>query len=220
MEKITYLGTQGCPGTIALGINYQITSEECKLFEQYDCDTFAKAFKCFINIEHKCFYIQCADYAVYGILYSVDDKRGGCHTYLFAEGNHTIEEMETIIANNAFLKKQFDVENRFKQNNIGMKFAEIIERLKNGETFTRVSWEGNKYIACQIPQVISKDIVPKMTSLPDDAKRILSTVGSGAISYHDQVLIINNEDKPDVAATATSYVPTWEDIFADDWTYK
>ena len=72
MGKITYLGTQGCPGTIALGINYQITSEECKSFEQYDCDTFAKAFKCFINIEHKCFYIQCADYAVYGILYSVD----------------------------------------------------------------------------------------------------------------------------------------------------
>ena len=101
-----------------------------------------------------------------------------------------------------------------------MKFAEIIERLKNGGTFARVSWRENKYIACQIPQVISKEIVPKMTSLPDDAKRILSTVGSGAISYHDQVLIINNEDKPDVAATATSYVPTWEDIFADDWTYK
>lgn len=101
-----------------------------------------------------------------------------------------------------------------------MKFAEIIERLKNGETFTRVSWEGNKYIACQIPQVISKYIVPKMTSLPDNAKRILTTVGSGAISYHDQVLIINNVDLPYVAATATSYVPTWEDIFADDWTIK
>lgn len=101
-----------------------------------------------------------------------------------------------------------------------MKFAEIIERLKNGETFTRVSWEGNKYIACQIPQVISKDIVPKMTSLPDYAKRLLSIVGSGAISYHDQVLIINNVDDSSIAATATSFVPTWEDIFASDWIFK
>jgi len=101
-----------------------------------------------------------------------------------------------------------------------MKFKEILDRLQAGETFTRASWDGNKYIVCQIPQVVPKEIVPKMTSLPDDAKRILSTVGSGAISYHDQVLIINNVDIPDVAAEATSYVPTWEDIFADDWRFK
>ena len=101
-----------------------------------------------------------------------------------------------------------------------MKFKEILDRLQSGETFARASWDGNKYIVRQIPQVVPKEIVPKMTSLPDDAKRILSTVGSGAISYHDQVLIINNIDRPDVDATATYYVPTWEDIFAEDWRFE
>ena len=100
-----------------------------------------------------------------------------------------------------------------------MKFKEILDRLQAGETFSRASWDGNKYIVCQIPQVVPKEIVPKMTSLPNHAKSILSTVGSGAISYHDQVLIINNIDRSDVDATATSYVPTWEDIFADDWRF-
>ena len=100
-----------------------------------------------------------------------------------------------------------------------MKFSEIVERLKNGETFCRGSWQGNKYIVHQIPQTVSKDIVPKMTSLPKSAKDILNTVGSGAISYHDQVLIIDNVDNSETDAKATYYIPTWEDIFASDWRF-
>lgn len=99
------------------------------------------------------------------------------------------------------------------------KFSEVIECLKNGGTAARQSWDvlGDKEIMMQIPQRISKDIVPKMTSLQESIKPKISTVGSGEIEYHDQVIIIEFKDDEKTPARATYYIPTWEDIFADDW---
>lgn len=93
-----------------------------------------------------------------------------------------------------------------------MKFSEIIERLNNGETCARESWPGGTFIVKQIPQTITAEIIPRMTSLPDQAKKILC----GTLSYHDQVLLVKagNYGKE---AHATYYIPSWEDIFADDW---
>lgn len=99
------------------------------------------------------------------------------------------------------------------------KFSEVIECLKNGGTAQRMAWdvEGDKEIMMQIPQRIAKDIVPKMTSVQNGIKPKLSTVGSGEIEYHDQVIIISFTDDGKTPARATYYIPTWEDIFADDW---
>ena len=99
------------------------------------------------------------------------------------------------------------------------KFKEVIECLKNGGTAQRIAWhvEGDKEIIMQIPQRIAKGIVPKMTSVQDHIKPKLSTVGSGEIEYHDQVLIITFTDDGKTPARATYYIPTWEDIMADDW---
>lgn len=84
----------------------------------------------------------------------------------------------------------------------------------------RMSWaeDGDKEIMMQIPQRIGKDIVPKMTSVQESIKPKISTVGSGEIEYHDQVIIITFTDDGKTPARATYYVPTWEDIFAEDWT--
>ena len=98
-----------------------------------------------------------------------------------------------------------------------MKFAEIIEGLKNGSVYQRNAWSGNKVIMMQIPATIPADVVPKMTSVQLSLKEMLSTIGSGAISNHDQVIIVDMVDDKEVDAKATYYVPTWEDIFADDW---
>ena len=99
------------------------------------------------------------------------------------------------------------------------KFAEVIECLKNGGTAQRIAWDvnGDKEIMMQIPQRIAKDIVPKMTSVQDIVKPKISTVGSGEIEYHHQVLIIEFKDDEKTPARATYYIPTWEDIMADDW---
>ena len=99
-----------------------------------------------------------------------------------------------------------------------MDFGEVIKGLKKGCNYTRnatPSWAG-KFIVMQIPQIVHADIVPKMTSLPDQAKGILGTMGDGSISYHDQVLIVEANDNCE-KSNATSYIPTWEDLFAEDW---
>ena len=99
------------------------------------------------------------------------------------------------------------------------KFKEVIECLKNGGTASRQAWDvyGNREIMMQIPQRIAKDIVPKMTSVQSIIKPKISTVGSGEIEYHDQVIIIDFEEEEKTPARATYYTPSWEDIFADDW---
>lgn len=98
-----------------------------------------------------------------------------------------------------------------------MKFSEIIDRMKSGEMFTRYGVDSfvGKFIVAQVASDIPKEVVPKMTSLPEFAKQHIGTVGHGGINYHDQVLIVSCADGR--TTTATSYTPTWEDIFAEDW---
>lgn len=103
-----------------------------------------------------------------------------------------------------------------------MKFAEVIEGLKKGHLFAREKWYNGiceqNYIVAHIPQKLSPEIVRKMTSLPLDA--IDAVVGHGSngdhgwLTFHDQVLIIRSSV---LGSFATSYTPSWEDIFAEDW---
>lgn len=95
-----------------------------------------------------------------------------------------------------------------------MKFSEIIDRLNVGEAFTREAWEGDAIIIKQIPQIVPAEIVPRMTSLPESAKEHIPTFSNGSIVYYDQVLIVKAGC---TAAAATYYIPTWTDIFAEDW---
>lgn len=100
-----------------------------------------------------------------------------------------------------------------------MKFTEVIEGLQQGHNYTRSSWNGKKFITLQIPADISCDIIPKMTSLNDEAKELLLDLGDGMIHYRNQVLQVSldNDDSQNIA---TYYIPTWEDIFADDWVWS
>lgn len=98
-----------------------------------------------------------------------------------------------------------------------MKFTEVIEGLQRGENFTRVDAPHlrGKFITMQIQADIPSEVIPKMQSLNNGAKAILGTVGDCQIHYRNQVLIVNKVDgEPNVA---TYYIPTWEDIFAEDW---
>ena len=93
-----------------------------------------------------------------------------------------------------------------------MKFSQMIERLNEGELLAREAWAGGTCIVKQIPQTVAAEVVPRMTSLPREAKKALN----GTLTYHDQVLLlrIGNFGKE---ASATDYIPSWEDIFAEDW---
>ena len=93
-----------------------------------------------------------------------------------------------------------------------MNFPAVIECLKKGGHASRSTWHDNQEIVMQIPQCIAKDVVPKMTSLPAAIKPKISTVGSGEISYHDQVIMITFTDDGKTPASATYYIPSWEDF--------
>lgn len=103
-----------------------------------------------------------------------------------------------------------------------MKFSDVIDALQKGGIATRHATPAfsGKWIVKQIPQTVPADVVPKMTSLPDIIKPMIGTIGledeaKGSISYHDQVIIVTLRD--DERVSATYYIPTWEDIFAEDW---
>ena len=98
-----------------------------------------------------------------------------------------------------------------------MKFEEVLDALRNGERLTNASLsEINGFIVRQVPQTVPADIVPKMTSLPASAREHIASYGEG-LRFYDQVLLVMWDDMRE-EYKATSYVPSWYDIFREDWT--
>ena len=93
-----------------------------------------------------------------------------------------------------------------------MNFGHAIEALKEGKLVAREGWNGKGlFVMKQIPAEIGLDIIPKMQSVQENAKKILVSRGT-TLKYENQMLII----KPN--GTADSWVPSSSDIFAEDWT--
>lgn len=96
-----------------------------------------------------------------------------------------------------------------------MKFSEVLEALRNGERLVNSTLSYmNAFIVRQVPQIVPAEVVPKMTSLPDSAKEHMK---GSEISYQDQVLLFRWSPILE-AYIATGYIPTWYDIFREDWT--
>ena len=96
-----------------------------------------------------------------------------------------------------------------------MKFSEVLEALRNGERLVNSTLSNmNAFIVRQVPQIVPAEVVPKMTSLPDSAKEHMK---GSEISYQDQVLLVWWSDMQE-RYIATNYIPTWSDIFREDWT--
>lgn len=103
-----------------------------------------------------------------------------------------------------------------------MTFDQILAGLKNGHLFVRQGWNDSAervFIVRQIPQTLSQSIVQKMTSLPLSAIDAITgwenmNDTQQWLNFHDQVLLVRLSL---FDTNATSYTPTWEDIFASDW---
>ena len=109
--------------------------------------------------------------------------------------------------------------------NDNLSFGLAIEALKQGKCVARKGWNGKGMFICkQVPARIGIDIVPKMQSLPEDAKKIFlsrydTCVESGGnppnnfstIDYENQMLIVKGDN------TMDSWVPSSSDVFAEDW---
>lgn len=86
-----------------------------------------------------------------------------------------------------------------------------IEAMRKGHLVARKGWNGNGMFVCkQIPNQVNKDIIPKMTSLPDFAK--LEIHGRDMpLNYQNQMVIVKPDNSID------SWVASSSDTFAVDW---
>ena len=93
-----------------------------------------------------------------------------------------------------------------------MNFGQAIEALKEGKLVARKGWNGNgMFIFKQVPSAIDNSIINKMQSIPEEAKKVLTTRNQEPIYYENQMVIV----KPN--GTADSWVPSSSDVFAEDW---
>lgn len=100
-----------------------------------------------------------------------------------------------------------------------LNFGQAVDALKEGKCLSRSIWRGTDklFIFKQIPAEISKDIVPKMQSLPDSAKKQFQgafeseSLQINAIYYSCQIAIVGFSN------VIHSYSASAEDIFAEDW---
>jgi len=100
-----------------------------------------------------------------------------------------------------------------------LNFGQAIEALKNGKCVARSTWQdtGKKFIFKQVPVISNSEIVPKMQSLPDDAKKFFVTTFEDknkqidAIYYSAQIALVG------LSNTIDSYSASAQDIFAEDW---
>lgn len=93
-----------------------------------------------------------------------------------------------------------------------MTFGDAIEILKQGGAIRRRGWnDKGLFVIKQVPAHIESNVIPKMQSLPQSAKDIIMSRKNGEIFYTDQMLIIDQNGRAD------SWVPSINDIFAEDW---
>lgn len=94
-------------------------------------------------------------------------------------------------------------------------FGQALVALQRGFNIARKEWGGKCFIVKQINSDIASDIVPKMQSLPDSAKKEISKYADGSIHYRDQCLVVYPD--AEYGCMATNYVPDWQDMFSNDW---
>ena len=93
----------------------------------------------------------------------------------------------------------------------GLNFGQALEALKAGKLVARIGWNGKgMFVFKQIPNTVEKEIIPKMISFPDNAKKALLD-REQSVSFKSVMLIINSEGQ------ANSWVPSSSDCFAEDW---
>lgn len=94
----------------------------------------------------------------------------------------------------------------------GLSFEQILPLLREGYAIRREGWNGSGLMVFkQVPAHITSDIIPKMQSLPNEAKRLILEAGDH-IDYESQCLIFNP-----TTGKANSWVPSISDVFANDW---
>lgn len=99
-----------------------------------------------------------------------------------------------------------------------MKIGEAIEALKQGKRVQRSGWNGKGlFVFMQVPSEISREIVPKMQSLPQSVKDEFERRFNdpyeqiSSIYYDNQLAIVNSSN------LINGWAPSVSDSLATDW---
>jgi hypothetical protein len=98
-----------------------------------------------------------------------------------------------------------------------MNFAQALEAFKEGNPVSRYSWNNKLFVFRQVPSIISKDIVPKMQSVPDAVKAVFQMKFDNPseqvsdLHYIDQFAIV------DSSLFIRGWAPSPADTLSEDW---
>lgn len=99
-----------------------------------------------------------------------------------------------------------------------MKFGEVVDLLHSGGLARRTSWDDdNIFVFMQVPSIIKAEIVPKMQSLPQDAKDYFQSqfddesAQINTICYSNQLAIVHKSN------LIEGWAPSPADVLATDW---
>jgi hypothetical protein len=97
-------------------------------------------------------------------------------------------------------------------------FGKAIEALKQGKRVQRAGWNGKGlFIFMQVPSSVSRDIVPRMTSLPQSVKDEFErrfngpSMTDGTIKYQNQIAMVYPDNN------IYGWVASPSDVLEEDW---
>lgn len=80
-----------------------------------------------------------------------------------------------------------------------------------GKVVRRKFWDKGSFVYMQVPSTIPSDIIPKMTSVPMEAKNVFAKRVGLPLTYKNQLALVDMDN------CTTTYTFTTEDIYALDW---
>ena len=93
-----------------------------------------------------------------------------------------------------------------------LNFGQAIEAMNQGKVISREQWNGKGMFVCKYNVTVAgPEIIPGMSSIPSEVKRIIMARSDPKLMYTNQLAIVYGD------GTLTSWTPTTADIFALDW---
>ena len=132
---------------------------------------------------------------------------------LLALQNKEMEEyLDTLTIRMDIMEQPRNAGDEFPLGISGLSFGSAVLLLNAGYSVRRKGWNGKgMFLIKQVPATIDGTIIPKMQSIPDQAKDLIMKFNC-SINYQNQCLIYHES-----TGIADSWSPSITDAFATDW---
>jgi hypothetical protein len=94
-----------------------------------------------------------------------------------------------------------------------LSYQEAIELASAGAMVSRKDWKNSWFVFRQVNNIVHKDMIPNMRSLPMNVKERLGTVGK-SLFYENQLMIADTSGE---RVVITHFEPEWKDEYYNDW---